>query len=1046
MMKLRLIPLLMVCVLLPLSAASAQEEGVLGREGDESAITTGDRQRVLAILLDAARQSLDTGELLEAARYMNRAGRLQLRLNSPQQALVAYRESRSILRRAPDTPINVDRLNGLGAVYSRLSECDQAKSLLRQAVALSEQRGYVAGKAEALLTLSNCLDYGDHTLALGTAAEALALWQSVGRKWGIARSYAAMGHYQLALNDLIEATQSQEAALSLWRELSLADEQAEALINMGFIEYRRGAWQNSLSFLTQAQVLLDDQSDPYKLGQIAAGMGEAFIESGLPEIGLGKLQQSLEYYRRAEHPRSQAIISWDIGRTYYLLNNYPEALARLQGALADAEAIKEPAVAAMCNEFLGRTFAAMGDSSSALSHFDTARALYMKVGDRMEAARTSALTGQVYEMEGKVERARGYYQKALGTFSALTDHVNQSATLYALGSLELKQNNLSTAEDYLRQSIEVTENIRRVSTSTDLTVAFSSAIYERYEKYIACLMRKHTVQPTEGFVVQAFEASDLARARSLAALLRATQTNLLPGLNEKLAEEEKSLRQSLRVKEDYKVAVLGRTYKKEELDALEADLKRLEARYKEVTEAIRERYPSYEQITRPAPWDLRQIQEQVIADDQTVLVEYSLGTDRSYVWAVTRNSIASYELPAQALVNEAATKVYKLLATVPDTDLEGQLADATRELSRMILSPIAAKLNKRRIIVVADDALNYIPFQVLPGPGANDEPLVASHEVVNAPSASILGELRREATHRQPAKLLAAFGDPVFASNYAQRKDANGSEPLVAMQAFESEQWRRALRDIELNGDSFDPSVIKPLFYARRELSNLRDLAAGEEIFVASDFAATREQLLSTDLTQYAVLHFATHGLLDPKRPENSGLILSTLNHDGQPQNGFVGLQDIYALRAPVDLVVLSACQTGLGKDARGEGLLGLTRGFMYAGASSVVASLWKVDDEATAELMRQFYTNMLQKGMSPSAALHAAQNSIRQRPEWRSPYYWAAFTLQGEYRQIIKPVPATGATVLYWKAIAGCALFMLVASAACWYRRDRVRATQESR
>jgi hypothetical protein len=106
--------------------------------------------------------------------------------------------------------------------------------------------------------------------------------------------------------------------------------------------------------------------------------------------------------------------------------------------------------------------------------------------------------------------------------------------------------------------------------------------------------------------------------------------------------------------------------------------------------------------------------------------------------------------------------------------------------------------------------------------------------------------------------------------------------------------------------------------------------------------------------------------------------------------------------------VVLSACQTGLGKDVRGEGLIGLTRGFMYAGASSVVSSLWKVDDEVTAELMKHFYTNMLQRGMPPAAALRAAQNSIREQPQWSSPYYWAAFTFQGDYQESIKVVPST--------------------------------------
>ena len=250
--------------------------------------------------------------------------------------------------------------------------------------------------------------------------------------------------------------------------------------------------------------------------------------------------------------------------------------------------------------------------------------------------------------------------------------------------------------------------------------------------------------------------------------------------------------------------------------------------------------------------------------------------------------------------------------------------------------------------------------------------------------------------------------------------------------------WPQTSRGIEIRGDSFDPSVVEPLFYARLELKNLRDVATGGETFVATEFAATREQLLGADLTQYAILHFATHGYLDPKRPEKSGLVLSTVNREGLAQDGFVKLQDIYGLRAPVDLVVLSACSTALGKEVRGEGLIGLTRGFMYAGASSVVASLWKVDDDATAELMKRFYSNMLQRGETPAEALRAAQNSIRQEPQWRSPYYWAAFTLQGEYRQVIRPTPASAAP-LYLKIIVAGISLALLAGAAWLHRRRRV-------
>ncbi|HJU55242.1 MAG TPA: CHAT domain-containing tetratricopeptide repeat protein, partial [Pyrinomonadaceae bacterium] len=652
--------------------------------------------------------------------------------------------------------------------------------------------------------------------------------------------------------------------------------------------------------------------------------------------------------------------------------------------------------------------------------------------------RLRALMGQVYQRQGQTAKAREYYHRALAAFRALSDHVNQSAALYALGSLELKENKLDAAEGYLRQSIAVTEDVRRVSTSRDLTAAFSATVYERYETYVECLMRRHQADGSRGLDVQAFETSELARARSLAELLRATETNLAPGLDPQLAEREKSLRQSLRVKEDYRVALLGKeTYRKEELAALEAELERLDAEYKEINETIRARSPSYGQLTRPAAWGLREIQEQVIADDETVLLEYSLGADKSYVWAVTRDGFKSYELPAQPLIDEAARRVYQTLVSLSSAGPAGEPGPAAEELAQMILAPVAAELNKRRIIVVADGALNYIPFQALPSPSGNHEPLVAGYEVVNAPSASILGGLRQEAARRQPAaKMLAAFGDPVFEANYAQHKAAGDGDQLASAHSLQDERSRHALRGIELKGDSYDPAAIRPMFYNKQEMAYLRRVASEEDSFVAAGFDASREQLRGTDLSRFAILHFATHGFLDPAHPENSGLLLSTVDRDGREQNGFIGLQDIYSLRAPVDLVVLSACSTALGKEVRGEGLIGLTRGFMYAGASSVLASLWKVDDEATAELMQLFYGNLLERGMTPAEALRAAQNSMRQQPQWRSPYYWAAFTLQGDYRQVIKSPRAAAESSIYPKLIAVAGLLGLLIAAAWWVRR----------
>jgi len=155
----------------------------------------------------------------------------------------------------------------------------------------------------------------------------------------------------------------------------------------------------------------------------------------------------------------------------------------------------------------------------------------------------------------------------------------------------------------------------------------------------------------------------------------------------------------------------------------------------------------------------------------------------------------------------------------------------------------------------------------------------------------------------------------------------------------------------------------------------------------------------SQALARYRVVHFATHGLLDSERPELSGIVLSLVDQKGRPQNGFLRLHEVYNLSLPADLVVLSACQTALGREIKGEGIVGLTRGFMYAGAGRVSASLWKVDDAGTAELMRRFYAHMLKENMPAAAALRAAQVEMAGRGLYRSPYFWAAFVIQGDWK-----------------------------------------------
>jgi len=365
-------------------------------------------------------------------------------------------------------------------------------------------------------------------------------------------------------------------------------------------------------------------------------------------------------------------------------------------------------------------------------------------------------------------------------------------------------------------------------------------------------------------------------------------------------------------------------------------------------------------------------------------------------------------------------------------DVDADLSSATQELARMVLWPAGESLNKQRIIVVPDGVLNYIPFQMLPKPSGN-KLLVDDAEIINAPSASIFGELQEEAVGRQPAtNLLAAFGDPVFAADYQPNTDKN--EQVIA-----TAQLRSALRATDLNSETFDPTALTRLFNAKRELDSLGEVA-GDKAMIVREYDATRDRFLQTDLSKYAILHLVTHGFFLPKYPQNSGFVLSNIDRDQKQLQGFIGLRDIYELRAPVLLVVLSACQTALGENVRGEGLMGMTRGFMHAGASSVVASLWEVDDRATAELMKLFYSNMLKRGMKTGEALRAAQNSIRQRPEWRSPHYWAAFTLQGEYPRAIKANAEAAGASFPSTLIVVIGLLVLLGALFLLWRRGHAR------
>jgi len=396
---------------------------------------------------------------------------------------------------------------------------------------------------------------------------------------------------------------------------------------------------------------------------------------------------------------------------------------------------------------------------------------------------------------------------------------------------------------------------------------------------------------------------------------------------------------------------------------------------------IRTRSPRYAALTRPHPLDAAGIQ--ALLDPTTLLLVYRLGEPKSFLWAVSPSAVTSFELPPKREIEDAARAVYGRWKV---RDLAARRDDeaAAARLSAMILGPAAGLLREQRLAVVADGALEYLPFAALPSlPSANTEPLLVRHEVVSLPSASVLALLREEAAGRPaPPDRIAVVADPVF------RADDPRLHPAVPAPSSRT-----------ANSDPARDASFDRLAWSRTEAEAIARIGAPRPALVDLDFDANLEAVAGGKLRGYRIVHLATHGVLDSEHPALSGLVFSLVDRQGKPRPGLLRLGDIYNLSLDADLVVLSGCQTALGKQVRGEGLVGLTRGFLYAGADRVMSSLWRVQDRATAELMTRFYRALLTSHLPPPAALRSAQLSMLHDRRWSLPYDWAGFAVYGDWR-----------------------------------------------
>jgi CHAT domain-containing protein len=853
--------------------------------------------------------------------------------------------------------------------------------------------------------------------ALRAFDQALPLFRDIGDKRREAGVHNFIGGIHDVLGNQAEALTDYQRALALLEQVADPSQKASVLNNIGKVQSDLSEWQVSLDYYNQAVPILHVSGNPRREAIAIYNVGLLYYRLGDFERSLAHAGQALQLFRQAEDKDGQATTLGLIGLVYVTQGDIQKGLDFYSQSLLLRREVGDPRGEANTLDYLGVAYSKLNELPKALEYHEQALRLLRKAGDRRSEALTLTNLGHVHYLLKNSARALENFKEALAIFREIEDRNSVARTLVGIAGVESDRGDFVAARRSLEEALTLIEQVRSATGTQQLRASYLASKQEAYKLYVDLLMRQQFLKPDVGYDAEALAASQRARARSLLELLNEAHVNIRKGVSPELIQQEEELAQLLNAKARRQIQLLAQKNVQAQLKEVNEEIRALEEKFEQVQSAIRNASPTYAALTQPQPLSVREIQEQL--DPNTLLLEYSLGEPRSYLWVVSNSKLHSYELPRQEQLQMRAREVYELLTTRSVSlkaetasarqsriaQADSKLLIASSELSQLLLGPVAEEIEGKRLVIVADGALQYVPFAALPSPRKGAEatkayqPLILDHEIISLPSASALAVQRKNLSGRRPAaNAVAVIADPVFST--ADERFKSGSRHNAPMDggAYKDSNDAMSSRILEhLAADGGDLRI-RRLPFTRQEAEQILAVAPRQGNLKATDFKANRKVATGAELSKYRYVHFATHGYLDSDRPDLSAIVLSLVDQKGQSQDGFLRAHEIYNLNLPAELVVLSACQTGLGKEIKGEGLVGLTRGFMYAGARRVVVSLWNVNDRATADLMQRFYRGMLREGQTPSAALRKAQAEMWQQKQWQSPYYWAPFVLQGEW------------------------------------------------
>jgi CHAT domain-containing protein/predicted negative regulator of RcsB-dependent stress response len=943
------------------------------------------------------------GEFHREVETLEKLGDVSALLSDYQNAIVHYNRALPLTLQIKDERLEAVVLTKLGGAYLEMANVKKGLPNCSRALEISEHLVYEEGRALAL----NCLGVAnsiasDVSQAQDQFERALSIAQKIKVQSVLALTYLNLGYLYSNLGNMELALSSYKAALEIWESTNEQQKRGSTLTAMAGVYTQQGEKQTA--FDLHAHALKIFRTIGHRNGEAATlnGIGYLYDTLGDRSQSLKCFTRAFQLYAAIENHHYAAVTSGYVGRVHLALGDNERALESFNRKLLMSRVVQDRRMESYTLRDIGNVLIEKGQTKEALNHYRHALSLSQDVKDRRGAALILVAIGKLSEKLGDKAEALANYEQGLLLMQAVADRRREVETLMNLASVKRDLGRLDDARRDIERSLELIEKLRTKVFSPSLRISYLETVYRHYEFYVDLLMRMHDRDRSGGYATLALEINEHARARTLLENLIAARTDIRQGVDPQLLEEERQIQQRLNEKAEQQTRLLSSRTQPDREAAIRQEVESLLTQYKEIESRVRDHSPKYAALMQPRPLNLPSIQREL--DDDTLLLEYALGTGRSYGWAVTKHSIESFNLPPRAEINRSAKVVYDTLSHHAAATPVDDYRTAANELSKILLEPVAHLLPGKRLVIVADGILQYIPFTALPEPGVKEGglqvPLVINHEIVTLPSISTLAVLRNELRGRVAASnTLVVIADPVFEKDDPRvrlgrvqaRTQVQGN--VSALRGSDAEQ---PLVQMELDDK---PLVFERLPFSLEEAEAILDLARDKKTMRAVGFDANLKAALDPAIREYRIIHFATHALLHNSHPELSGIVLSLVDQSGRTQDGFLRLNEIYNLNLAADLVVLSACQTALGKETRGEGLIGLTRGFMYAGVPRVVATLWRINDRTTAEFMRYFYEALLNQRDSPSKALRTAQIRMWQANKSAIPHYWSAFILQGEWR-----------------------------------------------